>query len=183
VDNNLLKQELCLIATHFKHLQEAIIALDVVSIELDKAIELIERATQGIATAPCVQGERVRKTQAAILSKNNGFLFLKKIHRVLKDGAIDDDVFKRFSLEEVLHFKFAPITLCNVEHNFSQLKFLNSNRRKLFIDSSLSKHHITFKGRHANNFDFSSALPFTENGNASPKVRNDLRYTLFDSEF
>lgn len=99
--------------------------------------------------APCFQGERVRKTLSAVLSKNCGFLFLKKIHRLLKDGVIDDDdVFKRFSMEEILHFKFAPITICNVENDFSRLKLLFSNRRKLFPYPTLSKHHhITFKDR------------------------------------
>ena len=63
-------------------------------------------------------GERVRAKLGMVLSRNEGFLLMKKVRNMLqgKDGAEDD--FATYFTDEVLHLIYAPITSCDVERVF-----------------------------------------------------------------
>jgi len=76
--------------------------------------------------------------------KNNGYKVLKNISAIL-DGekttsrnGIPEDL----TLNDLVHFKYAPITSVDVERSFSSYKNILSDRRRRLLFENL-KNHLT----------------------------------------
>lgn len=84
------------------------------------------------------KSEHIKAKLGFVLSKNEGYLFLKQIQDVLAGETVNEDVFKNYSVNEVRHFTYAPITSCEVERAFSRYKYIFSDRRRRLLLPHLS---------------------------------------------
>lgn len=81
------------------------------------------------------------------LKKNNGLGVLEKISKIL-DGEDSSELidFSKFpddySSDDIVYFKYAPITSVDVERSFSAFKTILSNNRRAFEFENLRKHLI-----------------------------------------
>lgn len=69
----------------------------------------------------------------AVLAKNAGFAQMQAISAVL-DGDVSAQarIGIHFTPAQLSHFKYAPITTCDVERSFSRLKLILTERRRSF---------------------------------------------------
>ena len=94
--------------------------------------------------APGPEGIRVRMKLDAVLDRNEGYNLLLKLRIVLEGGEALPEIFNHFSIDEVLNFKYAPLTSTDVERVFSRLKYVLSDRRRSLTLPNLA-HHLSLE--------------------------------------
>jgi hypothetical protein len=82
-------------------------------------------------------GNAVSKKMNEVLTKNEGFMILKKISKVIKG-----DILENLTINIIPKFKNAPITSVEVERSFSFFKNVLTDRRMGFSVENLEKHLI-----------------------------------------
>ena len=107
---------------------------------LGYALKLVNDVIQSLQSAPGEKGEMIRNKLQSVLTKNEGYQWLTKVQAALGDNGDSAEVLEFYSIEEMLHLKFAQITSCEVERGFSYYKFLLGNRRRRFHVENLTMH-------------------------------------------
>lgn len=76
--------------------------------------------------------------------KNNGFKVLKNISAILdgENTTSRDGIPEDLTLNDMVHFKYAPVTSVDVERSFSSYKNILSDRRRSFLFENLKNHLI-----------------------------------------
>lgn len=80
-------------------------------------------------------GDALNRKLNYVLKKNNGFSILQNISKIL-NGEITsmDELSESLTVNDLIYFKYAPITSANVERSFSRCKnILSNNRRRLDV--------------------------------------------------
>jgi hypothetical protein len=103
---------------------------------LVESVEIIENFEKEVAKVRGPFGNAVSKKMNEVLTKNEGFMILKKISKVIK-GDILENLTIDVPINIIPKFKNAPITSVEVERSFSFFKnvlifmlFLNKNSNK-----------------------------------------------------
>lgn len=109
---------------------ECIKKLEARSLDLITSISEVDSVFTALSKAPGNAGERVRVKLEKVLSKNEGFLFLKSIRQVFTGGVGTSDLFQTLTVDEILHLRYALITSTDVERSFSTYKHIFSDRRR-----------------------------------------------------
>lgn len=129
-----------MIASNYSCLVNVIEQLEARDLTLKHSLTLVDSVVTAIVPAPCKEGEEVRAKLGLVLSKNNGYKFAKKIQTVLDGGDGIDEILSKYTLDEILHFKYAPLTSIEVERSFSRFKQIFSCRRHSFKMPHLAGH-------------------------------------------
>lgn len=74
-----------------------------------------------------------------VLDHNEGYLFLRGVADMMNGHIESFPVFEKHTVEELSHFKFAPITPCDVERLFSQYKSIYSDRRRRLATDTIKQ--------------------------------------------
>ena len=84
-------------------------------------------------------GEILREKLAYVINNNPDFETISKIGRVLDGVNVPG-----FSLSPnlIAHYKYAPLTSCDVERSFSRYKSILTDNRTSFLPDNLEKHLI-----------------------------------------
>ena len=136
----LLKQEIATIAANYAILVNVIKQLEGGSLKLRTALNLVDDVSKAIETAPGLRGEEIRNKLHSVLTKNEGFQWMKKVADALDNVGNAAEVLDFYTIDELLHLNFAQITSCEVERSFSYYKFILGNRRRRFNIENLSMH-------------------------------------------
>jgi hypothetical protein len=84
-------------------------------------------------------GEVLRAKMKYVLKNNPDFETISKIGRVLNGVNVPN-----FSLSPnlIAHYKYAPLTSCDVERSFSRYKSILTDYRTSFVPDNVEKHLI-----------------------------------------
>ena len=88
-----------------------------------------------LSTAPVAQA--CSEKLLSMLQKNPAYEDLCAISDIIGGSRVD--MIEGLSTAEVLSFKYSPVTICDVEHSFSELKQVLSDKRR-----SLTMKHLTW---------------------------------------
>jgi len=142
-----LEADLAFIKSNFEVLTKAIIELQTKNVSLSGSLAVVENVKQKFFLLKGNRGKLVLTKLQKVFEKNNGLRILEKISKIL-DGEYDSnlDDFSEFpddySSDDIVYFKYAPITSVDVERSFSAYKTILSDNRRSFVFENLRKHLI-----------------------------------------
>jgi hypothetical protein len=139
--NETVKKNLAFIKTNYSFIVEAIKKLESRDLPLVESVEIIENFEKEVAKVRGPFGNAVSKKMNEVLTKNKGFMILKKISKVIK-GDILENLTIDVPINIIPKFKNAPITSVEVERSFSFFKNVLTDRRMGFSVENLEKHLI-----------------------------------------
>ena len=85
-------------------------------------------------------GEIIKNKMKCVLSKNPDIKTILKIAEILDGNETSKDSLPaELTVDECVHFKYAPITSVDVERSFSAYKNILSNNRRKFLFENLKK--------------------------------------------
>jgi len=128
--------------TYIKHIATVIKQQNV---PLMDSIKIIQNIQKSFETLCDTNRQAVQKKLNQVLEKNRGLSVILKISKILTgeetsehlDGHPED-----LNCNNLVFFKYAPITSVDVERSFSTYKTLLSNNRRLFKFENIRKHLI-----------------------------------------
>jgi len=131
-----IKSELAYISSNYGFLSETIIKLETPGQKLVKQIELVTTAIEALNS---IKGSSVSNSILcklnSVIAKNDRFEDLKFIATFLNGENSSNDT-EKYTINEAVAFKFAPITLVEIERSFSMYKnILRSNRQSFLFDN------------------------------------------------
>lgn len=104
---------------------------------LSESVCCIEKVKQQIKQASGKTGETVIKKLDNLLNKNSEFKILTIISNILKGEKISrEELPEDLTCDDLIHYKFAPISSVDVECSFSKYKHILSDRSEISIHSS-----------------------------------------------
>lgn len=118
--------------------------LETSGILLSESINKIKQIETTLSLAPNIIGETISNKLKNVLMKNNGFRVLKNISAILngENTTSRDGIPEDLTLNDMVHFKYAPVTSVDVERSFSSYKNILSDRRRSFLFENLKNHLI-----------------------------------------
>jgi hypothetical protein len=121
-------------------LSSTITRLEAVGAQLHDSLEPVQGAESQIEQAHGKVADRVSKLKN-VLFRNNGYSTLCKISEILSgnEAQLEDDK-PALNSNDLTFFKYAPVTLCDVERSFSCYKTILSDNRRSFTFESLKMH-------------------------------------------
>lgn len=130
-----LENNLTYIKSNFIKLTMAIDSLQQQNVPLSKSIKIVEDIKKSFETLNDQNGKAVNKKLHQVLEKNRGLSALIKISNILTgeetsgnlDGLPED-----LNNNDLIFFKYAPITSVDVERSFSTYKTILSDKRRSF---------------------------------------------------
>ena len=135
-----LKADIAVISAHYDFLVDVIEKLENSYLALSESLDLFDSVSLRLASAPGIHGIAIRDKLKSVITKNTGLGELNKVRSVIEDQGISSDILKKYTIDEVLHLRFAPITSCDVERAFSHLKLLLTDRQQSFKLDNFGKH-------------------------------------------
>lgn len=140
-----LENNLTYIKSNFVKLTSAIEKLQQQYVPLSDSIKIVQDIQKSFETLCDPNGKAVRKKFNQVLEKNRGLSALIKISKVLTGeetsenlNGLPDDL----NCNDLIFFKYAPVTFVEVERSFSAYKTLLSNNRRSFKFENIRKHLI-----------------------------------------
>ncbi|KAE9538630.1 hypothetical protein AGLY_005729 [Aphis glycines] len=135
-----LESNLAFIYTNYGFLTTAIICLETQGTFLTDAIKTVENVENKLNTIKCSKGITIYKKFEEVIAKNLGFKILTKISKVMLGEEISmDNLPEDISCDDLLYFKYAPISSVDVERSFSVYKNMLADNRRSFKFENLSK--------------------------------------------
>jgi len=155
-----LENNLTYIKSNFVKLTMAIDNLQQQNILLSESIKVVQYIKESFETLSDQNGKAVNKKLHQVLEKNHGLSALIKISNILTgeetsenlDGLPED-----LNCNDLVFYKYAPITSVDVERSFSTYKTIISNNRRSFKFENLRKHLIiqcNSQGKYMNLFNY-----------------------------
>lgn len=140
-----LENNLTYIKSNFIKLTMAIDNLQQQNVPLSKSIKIVEDIKKSFEILSDQNGKAVNKKLHQVLEKNRGLSALIKISNILTgeetsgnlDGLPED-----LNNNDLVFFKYAPITSVDVERSFSTYKTILSDKRRSFKFENIRKHLI-----------------------------------------
>jgi len=138
-----LEANLIYIKSNFGFIPSEIKNLEASGVLLSETINTIKKIETTWSLAPNVIGETISNKLNNVLMKNNGFKVLKNISAILDgENTSRDGIPEDLTLNDMFHFKYAPVTSVDVERSFSSYKNILSDRRRSFLFENLKNHLI-----------------------------------------
>ncbi|XP_025425546.1 uncharacterized protein LOC112694325 [Sipha flava] len=138
-----LEANLIYIKSNFSFIPSEIKKLEASGVLLSETINTIKKIETSLSLAPNVIGETISNKLNNVLMKNNGFKVLKNISAILDgENTSRDGIPEDLTLNDMVHFKYAPVTSVDVERSFSSYKNILSDRRRSFLFENLKNHLI-----------------------------------------
>ena len=114
---------------------------------LSDSLAVVQNVKQKFSVLKGNLGKPVLTKLKTVFEKNNGLAVLEKISKILdgEDGSELTDFSKfpdDYSSDDIVYFKYAPITSVDIERSFSAFKTILSNNRRSFAFENLRKHLI-----------------------------------------
>ncbi|KAL4112028.1 hypothetical protein QTP88_015876 [Uroleucon formosanum] len=135
-----LESNLAFIYTNYGFLTTAITCLETQGTLLTDAIKTVENVENKLNTIKCSKGITIYKKFEEVIAKNLGFKILTKISKVMLGEEITmDNLPEDISCDDLLYFKYAPISSVDVERSFSVYKNMLADNRRSFKFENLSK--------------------------------------------
>jgi hypothetical protein len=135
-----LKEEIATISAHYDFLVDIICKLENRNLSLSDSLDIVESVHARLTTAPGKKGQTILLRYNSVFFNNKGLKELIKIRLILDNQGTEKDIFNHYTIDEILHFRFAPINSCEFERAFFQLKLLLSDRQRTFKMSNFGKH-------------------------------------------
>jgi len=150
-DDN-VKHNLIYINANFGTLADSITKLETSGLRLYDSIQIVQDILIKIESAAVNRiGNEIKTKFNAVLAKNTGFQTMSTISKILNDEEASSDCFPDdFSADDLVHFRFAPITSVDVERSFSKYKNLLTDNRRSFTFDDIKYALIV----QCNDFDF-----------------------------
>jgi hypothetical protein len=139
-ENRTIQNDLAYIKSNFGFITQSILKLENASLLLDENLEIVENTKSKLGQNKGPIAEKFDKKYKKVLEKNIGLKALSTIRNILNGNNVDKD-FPNLSPGEVTKFRYAKITSCDVEQNFSKYKNILRSNRRSFIFENL-KHHV-----------------------------------------
>ncbi|XP_025410454.1 uncharacterized protein LOC112683585 [Sipha flava] len=138
VQNNLVY-----ITSNFKVLFESILKLQTKNMPLAESLSIVDNVQTQLKSVQGEPGKKVYEKMENFLSKNIGLKTLKQISSILS-GSIStmDGLPEDLSTNDLIFYKYAPMTSVDVERSFSVYKNLLSQNRRSFKLENIKKYHI-----------------------------------------
>lgn len=142
------------IKSNFGFLPDVITHLEAKNMPLSDGIEIIENAYLKLSQTTGSVGKLVQRKLDDVLAKNNGYKTLNIISKIL-NGEITSmyGLPEDLKANDLLFFKYAPLTSVDVERSFSTYKTLLADNRHSFQVENIRKYLIVqcnSKGRQYN---------------------------------
>jgi len=123
----------------------AIDSLQQQNVPLSKSIKTVEDNKKSFETLNDQNGKAVNKKLHQVLEKNRGLSALIKISNILTGEETSgnlDGLPEGLNNNDLVFFKYAPITSVDVERSFSTYKTILSDKHRSFKFENIRKHLI-----------------------------------------
>lgn len=146
-----IKTDLIFISSNYGFLTESIRKLEKTNISLDVQLDVINKAAEIInAVSDSEISKKIKTKIASVIGKNEGFATLKLISASLSGIASNDILNEKYTIKEILAFKFAPISSVDVERSFSMYKNVLRSNRQSFLFENLREIFIIYCNKNLN---------------------------------
>ncbi|KAE9521523.1 hypothetical protein AGLY_018079 [Aphis glycines] len=140
-----IESNLAYIKSNFTILVEGINKLQTKSLSLITALKIIEDIEKSFKSLRGEAGTIVKNKFKTVFENNNGLTSLKRISKILsgeeENSELDGDL-EELTSDDIVFFKYSPITSVDVERSFSTYKSLLTDNRRNFKFENLAKHLI-----------------------------------------
>src|SRR3981081_2886486 len=108
-------------------------------LSMNESAVIFHEVFTALEDTPGQIGEILREKLHYVVNNNPDFETISKIGRVLDGVNVPN-----FSLSPnlITHYKYAPLTSCDVERSFSRYKSILTDNRTRFLADNLEKHLI-----------------------------------------
>lgn len=132
-----LVTNLVYIHTNYGYLPSEIEKLENQGLPLAASIEIARNICEKLNIVSGKTGEIINEKFKKVLGKNKGFKVIEHISNILTNENIaTDGLLEDLSIEDLIYFKYAPVTSVDVERSFSAYKnTLTSNRRSFEFEN------------------------------------------------
>lgn len=137
--NENVRQDLAFIQAHFKIIVETIKGMEAHGLEMNECATLFRRVFLALDKIPGPVGKVLQTKFAYVVDNNPDFHTISNIGRVLSGLNVPDFT---MSPNLVAHYKYAPLTSCDVERSFSRYKTILADNRTSFLLENIEKHLI-----------------------------------------
>ncbi|CAI6368792.1 unnamed protein product [Macrosiphum euphorbiae] len=108
---------------------------------LSESLDILEKVQIQLQMAQGNEGQKVYEKFETVLNKNSGLKILKQISKII-GGESDnmDDLPEDLTTNDLIFYKFAPITSVDVERSFSIYKNLLTDNQRSFKLENIRKY-------------------------------------------
>jgi len=145
-----VKADLIFIASNYGFLEATITKLETSGLPLAAQIKIVTDAMDAINAVHGNTGDIIKKKLASVIDKNLGFPIMKNISASLTGVSVQNEVTEKYTIGEMLAFKFAPITSVDVERSFSMYKSVLRANRQSFLFQNLSEMFVIYCNNNLN---------------------------------
>lgn len=145
IKNCELRNQMVYISSNYGFLPEVITKLETKNKSLVAQVNIVKDTIQKISAVQGEIGVRVNTKLQSVILKNKGFSVIKDISDVLSGENNNSQL--KYTAEQIMNFKFAPITSVDVERTFSIYKNMLCSNRQSFLFENLSQQFLI----HCNN--------------------------------
>jgi len=139
--NPRLPMHLIFIASNYGFLPDSIKKLETSGVLLNEQLSIFSEAEFKCFQVKNARGQKIYEKFKNVIKKNKGLAILTNIDRAL-NGALEKP--EKYTLSEILSFKYAPTTSVEVERSFSMYKnFLSPNRQR-FLFENIKEHMVIY---------------------------------------
>lgn len=132
-----IESDLVFIASNYYMLPDSINAMEKRNETLENSLKIVENAVSKIASVRGTKGCAIREKCDRVFSANSDLDTIKRIEKCITGN--EGQNLTNIKPENMLCFKYAPITSVEVERSFSKLKYILSDRRQNFTADNLKK--------------------------------------------
>jgi len=128
-----IKNQLVFIKSNFAYLPNTITSLEKQGLSLASSISLVEDARLRLTQINGELGMSIKTKIENVLIKNKGYQLLIKISNILSgDEENFDGLPEDMNINDLIYFKYTPITFVDVKRSFSVYKNMLTDNRRAF---------------------------------------------------
>lgn len=141
--NSNTKNDLIFLASNYGFISNNIKKLQTLGLSLHEQIEILKDTVKNIENVPdCSTKYVVQNKLKQVMDKNKGLNVIQDICGQLSGSKIN--AVSKYSVNEVLAFKYAPINSADVERSFSTYKSIFRSNRHNFLFENLSQYVVLY---------------------------------------
>lgn len=139
LDKPNIREQLAYISANFACVESSITKLEKQYIPLVEQLDIVQRVQESLNNSTGLAAASAANKMRNVLSKNPGHKTISTIGKILQGDATAtiSSIEEEYTVEEVVAFKFAPTTSCDVERSFSRYKSLLRDNRQSFTFENL----------------------------------------------
>jgi len=144
LQDNTIKMDIIFISSNYGHLVDSITQLESYGKRLSEQIKIVTNAVNLIEQVHAKEAVAVKEKLVNVIKKNTGFSILQNISSMLTGLPVINEVNEKYTIDETLAFKFAPITSVDVERTFSMYKNVLRSNRQSFLFENLKEIFVIY---------------------------------------